>query len=386
MTPQPIHPDSASADEGFLGLYIHVPFCFHKCHYCDFYSIVDSDDRHSSFVDRVVNELRYWAVQAPLRPRTIFVGGGTPTLLPIAEWRRLLEVMHDLGVLQKIDEFTVEANPETVTFELLACLKDGGVNRMSIGAQSFDPSLLATLERWHEPASVLRAVRTVRQSGIENFNLDLIFAIPGQSTAQLDRDLDEALALRPTHLSFYSLIFEPGTPLHQQRRRGKIQPVDDDLERAFYERVMARLSTAGYEHYEISNWAHPGHRCAHNLLYWHNHSWLGLGPSAASHRKGRRWKNTAHLGMYLKTTGPAPICEDETLPTDQSIGEQLMLRLRLTEGVQQSWIDANVPIGSARRIELDRLVGANLLTCADSHVRLTYEGRFLADSVLAALL
>jgi oxygen-independent coproporphyrinogen III oxidase len=368
------------------GLYIHVPFCFHKCHYCDFYSIVDDRDRQTAFVDRLTDELAWWCDQFPLRPATLFVGGGTPTLLSVAAWQRLLSAIADRGILEHVTEFTVEANPETVTADLLRVLTRGRVNRISIGAQSFDPDLLKMLERWHEPASVARAVALARDAGIDNVNLDLIFAIPGQSDDQLERDLDAALALEPHHLSCYSLIFEPGTPLHQRRRQGSVHPVDEEIERRFYQRVIARLADAGYEHYEVSNWARPARRCAHNLLYWRNADWLGLGPSAASHCDGRRWKNVPHLGRYLASRGRAPIAEEETLPPARSIGERLMLSLRLTEGVDWPWIERHAPDGDARRSEIDRLLALGLLQRTDTHLRLTDEGRLLADSVLAALL
>jgi len=253
------------------GLYLHVPFCFHKCHYCDFYSIVepkDKPDRQEAFTDALIAELNQAAKTHRLTPMTLFVGGGTPTLLRPELWAKLLDALHSLGVMDQVTEFTVEANPETVTAELMAVLtggagenggpgggSGGGVNRVSLGAQSFNLDQLKTLERWHDPQTVPKAVRLVRDAGIDNFNLDLIFAIPGQTLDLLDQDLDAALALEPTHLSCYSLIFEPNTPLTQKMKLGRISPVGEDLEGQMYDHVIRRLDDAGFEHYEISNWA-----------------------------------------------------------------------------------------------------------------------------------
>jgi oxygen-independent coproporphyrinogen-3 oxidase len=195
------------------GLYVHVPFCFHKCHYCDFYSIVDSQDRQAAFVDRLIGELTAASQHFGQPLQTIFVGGGTPTLLRVELWKRLLAAIHESVQLERDYEWTVEANPETLTSELVDVLIAGGVNRFSIGCQSFNPVHLKTLERWHDPRNVHRSVEILRVAGVSNFNLDLIFGIPGQSLDEWQADLDNALSLAPSHLSCYSLMYEPNTPL-----------------------------------------------------------------------------------------------------------------------------------------------------------------------------
>jgi len=379
-------------------VYLHVPFCFHKCHYCDFYSLVDeagsprtsaaAGDRQERFVARIIDEIlwltgEYDNVQAT----TLFVGGGTPTLLRPALWDRLLSALQDAGWLGGVTEFTVEANPETVTDDLARLLAAGGVNRVSIGAQSFDPAMLKALERWHEPDNVARAADTFRRAGINNVNIDLIFAIPGQTLEMVETDLDAALAIGPDHVSYYSLIFEPNTPLTQRMKMGRVSRVDEDVERAMYERVIERLSAAGFEHYEVSNWSRgPDRHCAHNLAYWHNRNWLGVGPAAASHVAGRRWKNVAHLGQYLASTGQPPTCDHEQLDDDARIGEALMLGLRLIEGVPRNWIDDNVSAADPRRQTIDALVEQHMLEVEDDHLRLTQQGLFIADTVIAELL
>ncbi|NJL31089.1 MAG: radical SAM family heme chaperone HemW [Phycisphaerales bacterium] len=275
-------------------VYVHIPFCFHKCHYCDFYSIVDSpgpNNRQPQFLDTLILELHRRSGQLHLRPHTLFVGGGTPTYLAPPLWTRFLSSFHEHRILDEVAEFTVEANPETVTSALLDQLVHGGVNRISMGAQSFQPDLLKTLERWHDPASVAHACNLARQAGIRNLNLDLIFAIPGQTMAQLDADLDALLTLEPQHLSCYGLTYEPGTALLEKLQLGRVQRLDEDLEKVMFEHVITRLTWAGYEQYEISNFALPGQQCQHNLHYWANDNWLGLGPAAASHVNGYRWKN-----------------------------------------------------------------------------------------------
>lgn len=371
-------------------LYIHTPFCFHKCHYCDFYSLASdaaSDQaRHERFIHRLILELQHWRDKAPLQPRTLFVGGGTPTLLRADLWRQLLTALNTLGVLEHVQEFTVEANPETITPELLDLLVPAGVNRMSFGAQSFHPHLLKTLERWHDPQNVRRAVELARAAGLGRVNLDLIFAIPGQTLDMAKADLEHALSLEPDHLSCYSLTYEPNTAMTQRLSRGEVQAVDEDLEARMYEAIIDRLSPAGFEHYEISNWAKPGQRCEHNLIYWRNEDWLAVGPSGSSHIQGLRWKNQPHLGRYLESTGQAPWTDLEELEPDRSLGEQIMLRIRLVEGIELDWLEPRIASDPRRRSEIERCTAAGLLERTATHLRLTRQGLLLADEVAAELL
>lgn len=371
-------------------VYLHIPFCFHKCHYCDFYSIVDDHDRQRPFVERMVAEIHAAAdavARSPLgviRPTTIFVGGGTPTLLRPDLWQMLLHALRDRVDLSDLAEFTVEANPETLSAKLLDTLAAGGTNRLSIGAQSFHPGHLKTLERWHDPANVGRAVSLARAAGIDNINLDLIFAIPGQSLDEAMADLDAALSLRPTHLSSYALTYEPNTALTRKLELGRVDRCDEELEAQMYRATLDALRRAGFEHYEISNHALPGRRCRHNLVYWTNGQWLALGPSASGHIGGVRWKNVPHLGQYLQSASGAPVIDIEQLSDDQSIGEQLMLRLRLIDGVERRWLDQHVDENRRRIIE--RLIDDDMLDRTDTHIRLTERGLMLADWVTGQVL
>ena len=433
-------------------VYLHLPFCFHKCHYCDLYSVVDDPrpaapvgpppgpdsgsppgphparpdrvdvaepppplpppaprDRQPAFTRAIIAELdtaarRLRAAGTPPRPSTVFAGGGTPTFLRPNLWARLLDTLHAGGWLDDATEFTVEANPETVTEPLMQQLADGGVNRVSIGAQSFSPSSLAALERWHRPESVARAVTACRAAGIDNLSLDLIFAVPGQTLAMLDNDLDRLLELKPDHLSTYGLTYEPQTPLAARLRVGRVTPVGEDLERAMYERVLERLAAAGFAHYEVSNWARVDpagrrdFRCRHNLTYWNNGDWLGFGPGAASHAAGVRWRNRPNLDAYTAWWGtdantpprpgtPGPPLEDvERLDADDRVGERFMLGLRLREGLDEAWIDAHVPPTHRRAAALEELTGLGLLESRGRRRRLTPRGLMVADSVIAKLL
>ncbi|HRJ50130.1 MAG TPA: radical SAM family heme chaperone HemW, partial [Phycisphaerales bacterium] len=320
-------------------LYIHVPFCFHKCHYCDFYSIVDTQDRQVAYTDRLIGELRALAPYSRGEPlRTIFVGGGTPSLLRVELWERLLRSLDDSFTIVRDDdpcavgdrpptEFTVECNPETVTFDLMATLRRGGVNRVSMGAQSFDRGHLHTLERRHDPENVPRAIELARGAGIRRRSVDLIFGIPGQSIEDWERDLDRALALDIEHLSGYSLTYEPGTAMTARLSRGEFARMDEEVEVQMHRAVWSRARSAGMERYEVSNFARIGRggvsvgaECSHNLAYWRQESWLAAGPSASGHLRtadgtaGHRWKNIPRLDDYLRPAdgvGTSPLAEYE---------------------------------------------------------------------------
>ncbi|MHC4128282.1 MAG: radical SAM family heme chaperone HemW [Planctomycetota bacterium] len=374
------------------GVYVHVPFCRHKCHYCDFYSVVEPRGRRQAFAARLVEEIGAAAPRLTRPVETVFFGGGTPTLLGADLWAGILaalaEHLPDRAGAGAV-ECTVEANPETVTEPLLAILVAGGVNRVSVGIQSFQPRHLETLERRHDPAAAARSVELARAAGIDNISLDLIFGIPGQSLDEWLGDLEAALALEPAHLSCYGLTYEPNTPLAARVRAGTIRKLDEDLEAAMYEAAIDRLAEAGFEHYEISNWARPGRRCRHNLLYWLNAQWWPLGPGAAGHVAGWRWSNVAQLDDYLGGGGLPPITGAERLDDDGRAGEELMLGLRLVEGIPLERVDRLLAAGSRGRQRagaIDRHAGTGLLDRSGGGLRLTRRGLLLADTVLADLI
>jgi oxygen-independent coproporphyrinogen-3 oxidase len=375
------------------GLYIHVPFCFHKCHYCDFYSITrQTPERMDRFVDLLLREADQWVSgsAASLQFNTIFMGGGTPSLLPLEQMDRLLSGIRDRFDLSQVDEWTVEANPATVTADYCRMLKDAGVNRLSFGAQSFDSAELKILERHHEPDDVFRSVELARSAGFERLNLDLIFAIPGQDLASWRRSLNAALDLGTTHLSCYALTFEPNTPIAVRRRMGQLKSIAEDLEVQMLYETRDRMQAIGIPPYEISNFAAIGQECRHNVNYWNGGNYIGLGPSAASHVDGWRWKNRPHLGEWESAveSGSLPATEVETLSPRQRAGELAMLMLRLESGLdlnqcsQRTGIDAAVEFCPV----IDRLIRQGLVTMQDHHVRLTRTGIAVGDGVAAEFL
>lgn len=370
-------------------VYVHIPFCFHKCHYCDFYSIVDTPEKQERFVDRLSGELLSLQPFAASPAGTIFVGGGTPTLLEPRLWQRLLPVLRAVIPIGAGGEFTVEANPETVTAELVDILVAAGVNRLSIGAQSFNPAHLKTLERWHDPANVGHAVGLARDAGVRNVSLDLIFAIPGQSLDDWLADLDAAIALEPAHVSCYALTYEPNTPLTVRLNSGQVKRLDEDIEAEMFLATRARLRSAGYEAYEISNFARPGFECRHNLAYWRNDDWITAGPSASGHVAGWRWKNAPHLGRYLDSTGLAPLAECERVGAATRLAERLMMGLRLAEGLDIAGVMAQ-----AEEIGRGEALGAAVEACVRKGQVIARGGRWtiaegsllIADTILGELM
>lgn len=406
------HPLEAPADRPPVrSLYIHVPFCSHKCHYCDFYSFVDTRDQQRAFVERLTAELESLAPSAAGAPlRSVFIGGGTPSLLRPDLWERLLHRLHRLFDLSWMraqagerarGEFTVECNPESADSELLVLLAAGGVNRVSVGAQSFDPRHLRTLERAHDPDNVARALRAARDAGIARVSADLIFAIPGQTIEDWDRDLHAALALGTTHLSCYALTYEPNTPMTARLRRGEFTAADDDLEAEMFEHTVRTLRSAGLERYEVSNFARPGDESLHNLAYWRQEQWLAAGPSASGHawagptmRAGSwRWKNVARLGDYLAAPADQrpPITDVESPDPARLIRERIMMGLRITEGIDAAQLLADAEAaapGAAEglRQEAERLAQRGLLQIGGAQWRLTDAGFLVCDHVAAALM
>jgi oxygen-independent coproporphyrinogen III oxidase len=397
----PGHGSKPRAPLPVRSLYIHVPFCFHKCHYCDFYSLVDTRDRQGPFVDRLVRELTAlapWAAGEPLR--TVFVGGGTPSLLRPDLWRTLLRAiaaLFDLSLIRTggaAGEFTVECNPETVTPELMDVLVAGGVNRVSMGAQSFNPAHLKTLERWHNPENVERALATARAAGVPRQSIDLISGIPGQTLDQWRDDLDRALGLGTEHLSCYSLTYEPGTAMTARLRRGEFPKIDEDLEADMYELTVSHLRAHGLERYEVSNYARPGCEARHNMAYWRQDSWLAAGPSASAHVAGHRWKNAPRLDDYLSLgieEGFSPITDYEAPDHARALSERIMTGVRLGEG-----LDAARTLDAAERLEagaaeqlrraVARQAAQGLLLESAGRWVLTDAGFMLADRVAVELM
>jgi len=371
---------------GACGLYLHVPFCTTKCGYCDFYSVPCAGRATGELVERLLAELAGRLAETPLTVATIFLGGGTPTVLPAEELARLLEPLARVARSGACREFTVEANPATLDDEKAGLLASAGVDRLSLGAQSFHASELAVLERIHAPEDIAPAVRTARRAGIGRINLDLIFGIPGQTLASWTASLDRAMELEPGHLALYDLTYEPGTGLTRRRDLGQITPCDEELEADMYLAAIDRVAAAGYEQYEISNFAQPHQRCRHNLIYWNHEPYIGVGPSAAGYVEGVRYRNVPDVERYMDmidAQGTA-VVETERLEGLRLAGEMAMLQLRLAEGIDAAHfrrctgLDAHQVFAAA----IARYESLGLLTGTDTHIALTRRGRLLADTII----
>lgn len=374
------------------GLYIHIPFCFHKCHYCDFYSIThQTPQRMDLFVQRILDEADFWQ-QSPVKPaiKTIFFGGGTPTLLPLDAMQRLIEGIRARFDLSQLNEWTTEANPATVTLEYCDMLKQSGITRMSFGAQSFDRHELKVLERHHNPDDVPRSLEMARQAGFDRLSLDLIYAIPGQDVDSWEHSLKEALSLNTTHLSCYGLTYEPNTAIAVRKRLGRIQAVDDTVEVQMFRKTRQILHESGLKAYEISNYSVDGQQCRHNLMYWTGGSYIGLGPSAASHVQGRRWRNKPHLGEWERTVGDRslPAIEYEQLSPMHRARELVMLMLRLSQGVIFRDFARITGINAHNLFKntLNQLSGLGLIELDEQGFHLAQAGLPVADAIAAEFL
>jgi oxygen-independent coproporphyrinogen-3 oxidase len=360
-------------------LYVHLPFCASRCGYCDFVTLAGSEASHERYVQALLAELELERGCLAPRLETIFLGGGTPTFTRPDQLARLLSSLPPAG------EITVEANPETVTPELAGLLHAAGVTRVSLGAQSFQPHLLAVLERRARADDVRRAVRTLRAAGADNVSLDLLYGIPGQSPSDLEHDLRELLALAPEHVSYYELEAKPGTRF-AHAHGGELERQRDTME-SYFERVVERLTAAGYRWYETSSFARrePGRdlRARHNLGYWHANDYLGVGIGAVSTVAGVRWRNQPALGRYVGAlaSGERPPRKLEPLDEATRLEELLMLRLRLDEPLPLAEV---APAVDARALE--RLEQRGLVRRRGSAIALSERGRFLGGGVTAELL
>lgn len=404
-----------------IGLYIHIPFCAHKCPYCDFNTFAGLEANHAATVEALCGEMAHRrAFMADRHIHSVFIGGGTPTVLAAGQLERLFDGIREHFCLEDGVEITCEANPGTVDREKFALLRQLGVNRLSLGVQSFQPSELRFLGRIHDVQDVCQAYDAARAAGLENINLDLMFGLPAQTESAWRDSLTSALALAPEHLSLYSLIVEPDTPLNRWVQTGKVQAPDDDEAAVLYEMALERLDAAGYVHYEISNWAVGGSAampekgtsaptdsagassrvCQHNLIYWRNQEYLGLGPGAHSHLisadtagpcRERRWGNHKSVLDYLRRMrqGEALEAFEEVIDPRLSMGETMMLGLRLVqEGVQRAlfWQRYGLELVEVFADELARLQDWQLVEVDAMGVRLTRAGLMVGNQVFAEFL
>ena len=372
-------PDTTAA------LYLHVPFCLGKCRYCDFYSVPLDPSLARRYVAAIRRRLQQYAGLLAKPLKTVFLGGGTPSVLGADLLAELIEPIRPF--LSAETEFSVEANPGAIDGNTLAAMTAGGVSRVSLGVQSFDDSQLAALGRPHTSRQALDAIDALGREGMNNWSLDLIYALPGQSLEGWMDTLRQALTFRPPHLSCYALSFEPGTELHEALAAGDTAEMPDDRQRRCYDAACEVIASAGLEHYELSNFARPGKRCRHNLTYWRNEPYLGLGPAAASYVGGERRTNRPDLAAWLEAVEAdrTPPAESERLTGPLGMAETLMLSLRLTDGVDRAAFVRRHGVDPAEAFPetTDRYRREGMLIVDADHIRLAPPARFVADAILA---
>jgi oxygen-independent coproporphyrinogen-3 oxidase len=363
--------------------YIHVPFCAHRCGYCDFTLVAGKDHLIGRYLRGLEIELA--TLQSPRPVQTLFIGGGTPTHLEARELAQLLALVRNWFNLAEGGEFSVEANPAGFDCEKIDVLADHGVNRVSLGVQSFADAILRFLERDHDAAQIEQAVALISRK-IANFSFDLIFGVPGQSLALWKETLARAVALRPRHISTYGLTFEKGTQFWSRRAKGALRPVAEELERAMYAQAMDDLSAAGFEQYELSNFATEGCRCRHNETYWAGRSYYGFGPGAARYLGGRRETNHRSVTTWIARVlgGRSPVGDIDLLSPADRAREALVVGLRRREGVKVDEFRRLTGFGidAVAGRAIAKHVATGLLERTADGIRLTREGRFLADSVI----
>jgi oxygen-independent coproporphyrinogen III oxidase len=367
--------------------YIHVPFCAHHCGYCDFAVTAGQDHLMDLYLDALGMELATLGEPRPVQ--TLFIGGGTPTYLDAARLDHLLSEIDRWLFREANAEYSIESTPESLDPARVAILAKHGVNRVSIGAQSFHPQMLRTLERIHNPDDVGRAVQSVRSS-ITNVSLDLIFGVPGQTLDQWDADLKRALTFEPDHIATYGLTYEKGTRLWKQQQRGQVQSLDEDSELSMYEHAIDVLEAAGYEHYELSNFAQPGRRSRHNQVYWANHAYYGFGVGAARYIDGCRELNTRDTQMYIRKvlSGESPTFQSETLSPEERARETIAVQLRRADGIDREAyrLQTGFDLDSLIAEPLAKLAGLGLLEDDRQRVRLTRKGKGVADAIITELM
>ena len=378
-----------------LSLYVHVPFCASRCGYCDFntYTATElgNDVTRDTFHEHLIGEIAQAARQlAPThRVDTIFIGGGTPTLLGAKALNQVRTAIEDNFDVAADVEVTTEANPDSVDQPMLEELAAGGFTRISFGMQSSAPHVLATLERTHTPGASSAAAKAARAAGFEHVNLDLIYGTPGETDDDLNRSLDEVLDAGVDHVSAYSLIVEPGTALARRVRRGDVPMPDDDIAADRYELIDDRLAAAGFDWYEVSNWAKAEGHCRHNIAYWRNATWWGIGPGAHSHHDGRRWWNVKHPHSYAQrvSAGLSPMADEELLTSEQRALENLMLGLRMRTGVALDAVRMNddAITDTIATLTDQGLIDPEALGQQPSMLALTRRGRLMADHVVRTL-
>ena len=373
------------------GIYVHIPFCASRCSYCDFFSTLEMETAGAPYVEALIGEARLRRHElGDDAVRTLYLGGGTPSQLPLPLLTRLVLGLNEVFDLSGVEEFTVEANPDDVTPEWCSTLASLGVNRLSMGVQTFEDDILRLIGRRHNASQVAHAIANLRAAGITNISIDLIYGLPGQTLDSWKRSVEQAIALRPQHVSAYGLTYEPGTRLWLQRERGEVQEVPEEVCVEMYCDFVERLRDAGYEHYEISNFALPGFHSRHNSSYWDETPYLGLGAAAHSYDGKIRRSNPCDLHQYIAhIQAGEPACEREEMTRYECYDERVMLGLRTAAGVDAERLreDFGQDVYSHFIREIQRHLDAgNVRLVGNSQYVLTANGILLSDSVIRDLM
>ncbi|MDX1585744.1 MAG: radical SAM family heme chaperone HemW [Balneolaceae bacterium] len=380
------------------GIYLHIPFCKQACSYCDFYFVTRTGEREA-FIESLVNEIRSYAdtSYAENKVETLYIGGGTPSLLSPAQLEQLVSAVHDTFETE-IREFTLEMNPDDVTGEYLAGLRELGVNRASMGVQSFNPDLLSFMNRAHDRQEALKCLELLSKSGFRTFTVDLIYGNPGQSLQELEQDIRELLVFDPPHVSAYSLTIESGTRLGKQVELGRLKPPEDDKVSDHFMLLNERLANAGINRYEVSNYSKPGHEAIHNSNYWRHRNYLGMGPGAhsfwwGSESSATRWNNKADLRKYLEfrqDNGRNKLVEEKDVLDKQQLAEErLMMGLRTRDGITTKEMKERYGYRfSERQMEyLRNRASENKVEIGeDGRIGLTDKGIVIADAIILDLI
>ena len=361
--------------------YVHIPFCTQICYYCDFSKVFIKNQPVDAYLEHLIQETRSYEIG---KLRTLYIGGGTPTALSAQQLAYLLTELPKVMDLSEVEEFTIEANPGDLDPDKIAVLKDSQVNRVSLGVQTFDNKMLKKIGRSHQEQDIYDNIRHLKQAGFDNISIDLIYALPGQTMDQVKENVAKAIDLDIPHMSLYSLILENHTVFMNRMRRGKLPLPKEELEAEMFEYIIEELEKAGFEHYEISNFSKPGFESRHNLVYWDNAEYYGLGAGASGYVDGIRYKNHGPIRHYLEAVeaGKARITE-EHLTLEEKMEEELFLGLRKKTGVSKARFEEKFGISFDQRYGqvVASLTEQGLLVPDDKQVRMTKRGLFLGDTV-----
>jgi len=373
-----------------MSLYIHIPFCVRKCGYCDFISFDYNKEDMTGYMNDLNKEIQYYGQEYNYPIHTIFIGGGTPSLMTGDEMHRLMQSLEQNFDLSECVEISMESNPGTLTKKKVAEYKAAGINRISMGVQTLNNDTLKSLDRIHDVQAVYDSVEAINASGIVNYNMDLMFGLPGQTMNQLSLTVDRMIELNPAHISAYSLKFEEGTDFYRRLEKGEIEAFEDELDRDMYCLIIDKLSKAGYDQYEISNFSKAGYTCEHNMVYWEKKPYLGLGVGAHSYMDNERFFNANSLEEYKKLVDESQhsIVGREAIDYSDDLFEYIILNLRLNKGLSLVEVNHKYDLDFISKYskEIDKLEKDDLIEKATGHIKLTPKGRDLSNQVFIAFL